>query len=102
MEIYVESRQPSQDKIVEAEFKRVMEVGTNRVSSKSLKAKFAQKPSFIGKSANPGAELADLALSSVGRHYLGKKGILDFEVLKTKLPTSKRQPEDFIAKQIFP
>ncbi len=102
VEIYVESRQPSQDRIVEAEFNRVMEIGTNRVSSKSLKAKFAQKPSFLGKSANPGAELADLSLSSAGRHYLGKKGILDFEALKTKLPASTGQPEDSIAKQVFP
>lgn len=102
VEIYFESRQPLQDRIVEAEYNRVMEIGTNHVSSKSLTAKFAPRLNFLGKSANPGAELADLALSSVGRDYLGKQGILDMSILSNKIPAPiGRRAKDF-AKQIFP
>ncbi len=56
-----------------------------------LERVFPEEILFLPKSANPGAELADVLVTPVGRQYLGRRSLISAQVFHAK--TYKR-PHD--------
>jgi len=49
-----------------------------------LERMFPEEIRFLPKSANPGAELADVLVSPVGRRYLGRSSLISAQVIQAK------------------
>ncbi len=83
--IIAEARQPHQDALVQAEFTRTVSGATYIRPVGLLGKMFNPTITFLGKSANPGAEIADLCVTAIGRWYLGKESqIVAREVIDAK------------------
>lgn len=90
-QVFAECRQPQLDALIEAEFSRVRN-GATMIRPASLMGRlFPEGIRFLPKSANPGAELADLLATPVGRYHLGRPSPISEEVVQTKL---YRRPAD--------
>lgn len=82
--IFAERRRPDLDDALEAEWRTLRERGTNymrtgavdkRIVDLSLKSK---RPNIVGH------QLADLVVSPIGRHVIGKPPQPDWEIVESK------------------
>ena len=90
-QILAESRQPHLDALSRGESLRVRGGATMIPPATLLEHMFREEIRFLPKSANPGAELADVPVTPVGRGYLGRPSPISAQVMQAK--TNKR-PSD--------
>ncbi len=83
-QMFAESRQPHLDTLIRGEFLRVRSGATLIRPATLLERMFPEEIRFLPKSANPGAELADLLVTPVGREYLGRSSPVCAQVIRTK------------------
>jgi len=90
-QLFAESRQPHLDALIRGEFLRVRGGATMIRPATLLEHMFPEEIRFLPKSANPGAELADVLVTPVGRQHLGRHSPISAQVIRAK--TYKR-PSD--------
>jgi len=69
--VIAEARQSHQDAIIQYEFAKTLGGATYIRPVSKLMNMFEPTITFLGKSANPGAEIVDLCVTPIGRWYLG-------------------------------
>jgi hypothetical protein len=83
-QVFAESRQPHLDALIRGEFLRVRGGASMIHPATLLERMFPEEIGFLPKSANPGAELADVLVSPVGRRYLGRSSPISAQVIEAK------------------
>lgn len=83
--VFAERRRPDLDDALDDEWKRIRERGTSRVGSDAIQKRLVDL-SLKSKRLNmAGLQLADLVVSPIGRHVIGKPPRMDWEIVETKL-----------------
>ena len=83
-QVLAESRRPHLDALIRGEFLRVKGGATVIRPATLMQRMFPEEIRFLPKSANPGAELADLLTTPVGRAYLNRPSPISADVIRDK------------------
>lgn len=83
-QVLAEARRPHLDALIRGEFLRVTGGATIIRPATLMQRMFPEEIRFLPKSANPGAELADLLTTPVGRAYLDRPSPISADVIRDK------------------
>ena len=88
--VIVEARRPQDDRAVLREWEAMLDRGTPAIRGQVIERRIRSVKVERKSNLNPGLELADLVVSPIGRHAIGKPDTPEWEVVRERL---LRRPE---------
>jgi Protein of unknown function (DUF3800) len=82
--IFAERRRPDLDDALEEQWRKLREQGTNYVRKGDIDKRIVDLSLKSKKPNTAGLQLADLVVSPIGRHVIGKKPQPDWEIVESK------------------